>query len=63
MDKATVRLISDLAGLFIILLISVLGFLVYSSSGILVGGGLALSVWAANIALYRKSDSASTGHS
>ncbi len=53
------RLVSDLAGLFLILLISLLGFVIYGSSGILVGGGLALTVWATSIASYRDAESSS----
>jgi hypothetical protein len=54
LDQPTERFLSDLLGLFVILIVTVLSFWVYGSSGILVGGGLALVVWAASIALFRK---------
>jgi hypothetical protein len=55
LDKSTQRLITDVLGLFVILLFSVLAYLVYSSPGILLAGGLALTVWvAADIILFRK---------
>jgi len=53
-DKPTEKFITDLLGLFLILVISVLAYMGYGAPGILVGGGLALAVWAASIALFRK---------
>jgi hypothetical protein len=53
-DKPTEKLITDLLGLLLILAISVLAYMAYGDPGILVGGGLALTVWAASIALFRK---------
>jgi hypothetical protein len=54
LDKPTEKFITDLLGLLLILVISVLAYMVYGSSGILVGGGFALTVWAVGIALLRK---------
>jgi hypothetical protein len=55
LDKPTKRLITDVLGLFILLLVSVLAYWVYSAPAILLAGGLALTVWvAADIILFRK---------
>lgn len=55
MDKPTRRLITDVLGLFVLLVICVLAFIVYSAPAILLAGGLALTVWvAADIIFFRK---------
>jgi hypothetical protein len=56
LDQPTKRLISDVLVMLLILLISVLAYVEYGASGILVAGGLAITVWvAADIVLLRKS--------
>ncbi len=54
MDKPARNLAEDVAGILAILFFTILGYWYYGASGILVGGGLALTVWAASIALFRK---------
>jgi len=54
MDKPTEKFVTDILGLLLILVISIFAYIVYNAPGILVGAGLALTVWAASIALFRK---------
>ena len=55
MDKPTRRLITDVLGLFVLLLVCVIAYIVYSAPAILLAGGLALTAWvAADIILFRK---------
>ena len=55
MDQADKRFITDVLGVLVILLVSILAFWLYGVSGVLLAGGLALTAWvAADIVLFRK---------
>ncbi|MBO0887678.1 hypothetical protein J2P12_01110 [Candidatus Bathyarchaeota archaeon] len=56
MDKPTSNFLRDVGVLLFILLLMMALYLDYSSSGILLAGGLAITVWvAADVLLFRKS--------
>ncbi len=56
MDQPTKRFVSDILIMLVILLIVSYAYVLYGSSGILVAGGFAITVWvAADIVLLRKS--------
>ena len=56
MDKPSRNLLGDIMSLLVILLVTVLGFWVYPFPGVLLAGGLAITVFvAADIVLLRKS--------
>jgi hypothetical protein len=57
MDKLARSFLRDVGVLLLILLISIAAYLDYSSPGILLAGGLAITVWvAADILLFRKGE-------